>query len=63
MCDLSDLLYRVMDYNNHHITDLDSEPDIGSRLAFHRELLGWSSGMLTALRPDVNFTPETYFLR
>jgi hypothetical protein len=63
MCDLSDLLYRVMDYNSQHITDLDTEPDIGSRLAFHRELLEWSSGMSTALRPDVNFTPETYFLR
>jgi hypothetical protein len=63
MCDLSDLLYRVMDYNSQHIPDLDTGPDIESRLAFHRELLGWSSGMSTALRPDFNFTPETYFLR
>lgn len=63
MCDLSDLLYRVMDYNSHHSAELNTDFDIDSRLAFHRELLEFRDGLPTALRADINFSLETYCLR
>ncbi len=63
MCDLSDLLYRVMDYNSHHSAELNTDFDIDSRLAFHRELLEFRDGLPTALRAEINFTLETYCLR
>lgn len=63
MCDLSDLLYRVMEHNSHHSAKLDTDLDIDSRLAFHRELLEFHDGLPTALRADINISLETYSLR
>jgi hypothetical protein len=52
-----------MDYNNQHIADVNTESDVDSRLTFQQKLLEWSGGTLTALQSDVNFSPETHFLR
>jgi hypothetical protein len=62
-CDLSDLLYRIMIHNGQSKAVLNTDFDVDLRMAFYQELYEWSNDISTILRADVNFTPETCFLR
>jgi hypothetical protein len=62
-CDLSDLLYRIMTHNGQNKAVLNTNFDVDLRMAFYQELYEWSNDISTILRTDVNFTPETCFLR
>lgn len=62
-CDLSDLLHRIMIHNGQNKAVLNTDFDVDHRMAFYQELYEWSSNLSTVLRADVNFTPETCFLR
>ena len=63
MCDLSDLLHRIMVYNDLHIADLNTECDIDVRMAFYKELLERIEALPLTLRADADITLETCFLR
>jgi hypothetical protein len=52
-----------MIHNGQNKAVLNTDFDVDLRMAFYQELYEWSNDIPTILRADVNFTPETCFLR
>lgn len=63
MCDLSELLYKVMLWNTGAQGNLGSEEDIDKRRQLFAALQQWRRRLPEHLREDTNFTPQTCFLR
>jgi hypothetical protein len=52
-----------MIHNGQNKAVLNTDFDVDLRMALYQELCEWRSDSSTILRADVNFTPETCFLR
>lgn len=62
-CDLSELLYAIMDWNEKQRSNLGEGLDVETRISFYQELEEWSRSLSPLIRADSNFTLATYFLR
>ncbi|PHH93301.1 hypothetical protein CDD83_8000 [Cordyceps sp. RAO-2017] len=62
MCDLSELLYVVMQWNKDSV-EVGSVEDVDKRRQFYTHIQTWMRNLPKHLRERENFTPQTVFLR
>ncbi|KAK5991212.1 Notoamide biosynthesis transcriptional activator notL'-like protein [Cladobotryum mycophilum] len=61
-CDLSEILYKVMLWNAE-VEEVGSDEDIDKRKGFFALAQQWREKLPHNLREDMNFTPQTCYLR
>lgn len=62
-CDLSEMLYGIMDWNEKQRDNLGGHLDVETRMDFYQDLCDWNRSLSPFIRAESNFTLGTCFLR